>query len=481
MSTEHRPPHLRTPATVRKRTPFSGLAGGESVCVRRENFAVAAVSCAHYGVQTCHLDDVGRIGWASPAPGEDSESGTILYVPVYPLQHGIGAMPIVSFRSKPAESPPEEYPSAPRVKAQTSNEDIAAAKIAAVARGKKARFEEAEKHYAAQKIQAIQRKHSGWSEPTRADSGKQRYRNGTRSPAMRRQLSRKVSFGSIKFDPLLRERSWTDDLQDAIARCAATLPCWAPPSAHPMAGSEDASSYVSGSSRSPASSFRPGSSAPSTAPPKSSMKSPASSFRSSLRSPAVSDRNRSSPHGLHAGASVVVAPTDADGAAPATLPAAAAAAGPAAAATIAPAASAPSAEPDEDDDEEHDVPVVASRLTDTPVEPAYSGGTSNKQLLSDALFTKVKTLFDKMDIDCNGVITKEEARRFWGTNFAKVNAQAMFNEVDVDGNATITFAEWVGFWENVISSNYEEDDLLDEIEEIIHGGSWVDFDDNRTT
>ena len=71
-SRDHRPPHLRTPATVRKHTPFRGLAGGESVCVRRENFAVAAVSCAHYGVQTCHLDDVGRIGWASPAPGEDS-------------------------------------------------------------------------------------------------------------------------------------------------------------------------------------------------------------------------------------------------------------------------------------------------------------------------------------------------------------------------------------------------------------------------
>jgi len=32
------------------------------------------------------------------------------------------------------------------------------------------------------------------------------------------------------------------------------------------------------------------------------------------------------------------------------------------------------------------------------------------------------------------VIAKEEARQFWGTNFAKVNAQAMFNEVDVDGN-----------------------------------------------
>jgi hypothetical protein len=32
------------------------------------------------------------------------------------------------------------------------------------------------------------------------------------------------------------------------------------------------------------------------------------------------------------------------------------------------------------------------------------------------------------------VISKEEARQLWGTNFAKVNAQAMFNEVDVDGN-----------------------------------------------
>ena len=158
----------------------------------------------------------------------------------------------------------------------------------------------------------------------------------------------------------------------------------------------------------------------------------------------------------------------------------AAAAGPAAAATLAPAASAPSADP-EDDDDELDVPVIPSRLTDTPVEPAYSGGTSNKQLLSDALFTKVKILFDKMDIDNNGEITKDEAQLFWGTNFAKVNAQAMFNEVDVDGNTTITFAEWVGFWENVRSSNYDEDDLIGEIEEIIQGGSWVDFDDNRTT
>ena len=50
-------------------------------------------------------------------------------------------------------------------------------------------------------------------------------------------------------------------------------------------GMADAGSFVSSSSRSPASSFRPGSSAPSTTSPKISLQSPASSFSSSLRSP----------------------------------------------------------------------------------------------------------------------------------------------------------------------------------------------------
>ncbi len=90
-------------------------------------------------------------------------------------------------------------------------------------------------------------------------------------------------------------------------------------------------------------------------------------------------------------------------------------------------------------------------------------------------------LFDKIDDDGNGEITHEEAKKFWSKNFAKVNTQAMFNEVDDDGSGTVSFAEWIGFWENVIKSNYKEDDLLEEIDMIIEGGSWVDFDDDRTT
>ena len=57
--------------------------------------------------------------------------------------------------------------------------------------------------------------------------------------------------------------------------------------------------------------------------------------------------------------------------------------------------------------------------------------------ISPALVAKVEELFKKIDFDANGTITKDEAQRFWGKNWAKVNAQAMFNEVDKDENDEI--------------------------------------------
>lgn len=94
---------------------------------------------------------------------------------------------------------------------------------------------------------------------------------------------------------------------------------------------------------------------------------------------------------------------------------------------------------------------------------------------------QVKTLFEKIDADQNGEITKEEATRFF-KSFPKVSAQAMFNEVDDDDSGGITFNEWIAFWENVISQpTYEEDDICEELDNILEGGSWVDFNDGRTT
>ena len=52
---------------------------------------------------------------------------------------------------------------------------------------------------------------------------------------------------------------------------------------------------------------------------------------------------------------------------------------------------------------------------------------------------KIEELFYKFDEERSGQITKEMALAFWGTNFAKVNSNAMFDEVDRDADAFITY------------------------------------------
>ena len=100
---------------------------------------------------------------------------------------------------------------------------------------------------------------------------------------------------------------------------------------------------------------------------------------------------------------------------------------------------------------------------------------------SEELTGKLKALFTKMDFDGDGSVTKEEAIKFWGKNFAKVNAQSMFNEVDEDGDGSVTWDEFFAFWKNVLGSGYSEEDLIEEVDMMMEGGAWVDFDDGRTT
>jgi Ca2+-binding EF-hand superfamily protein len=90
-------------------------------------------------------------------------------------------------------------------------------------------------------------------------------------------------------------------------------------------------------------------------------------------------------------------------------------------------------------------------------------------------------MFDAIDLNKDGSVTKEEATTFWGKNFAKINAQAMFNEVDVNKDGSVTKEEWMGFWKNVLKHGYPEEDLLEEVDMLKEGGSWVDYNDGRTT
>lgn len=94
---------------------------------------------------------------------------------------------------------------------------------------------------------------------------------------------------------------------------------------------------------------------------------------------------------------------------------------------------------------------------------------------------KLQTVFKKMDADGDGVISKKEANAFWDTNFAKVNAGAMFNEVDEDHDGNVSEEEWLYFWKNVLQHGYTTQEIEDELDELIAGGSWVDYSDGRNT
>jgi len=98
--------------------------------------------------------------------------------------------------------------------------------------------------------------------------------------------------------------------------------------------------------------------------------------------------------------------------------------------------------------------------------------------LSKELSAKIVALFNKMDDNKDGHVTKEEARKSFKT-FADVSVHAMFNEVDVDNDDFITFEEFVKFWEQVKSSGYPEEELLLELDELLAGNVWVDYQDER--
>ena len=74
--------------------------------------------------------------------------------------------------------------------------------------------------------------------------------------------------------------------------------------------------------------------------------------------------------------------------------------------------------------------------------------------LQPQLLTSLRQLFDAIDSDGNGVLSKEEATRFWGSNFGSVNASSMFSQVDTDQDASITWIEFLIFWKAVVAYGY---------------------------
>mmetsp|Transcript_88305 Transcript_88305/g.205451 ORF Transcript_88305/g.205451 Transcript_88305/m.205451 type:complete len:328 (-) Transcript_88305:79-1062(-) len=106
---------------------------------------------------------------------------------------------------------------------------------------------------------------------------------------------------------------------------------------------------------------------------------------------------------------------------------------------------------------------------------------NKRRKISNQTRAKIMDLFCRMDTDGNGEVTKDEAMQFFqksGT-FGRLSVQAMFNEVDTDKSDCISAEEFWEFWQQVCMSGYSERQLCEEIDSILEGGAWVDWEDNR--
>ena len=61
-------------------------------------------------------------------------------------------------------------------------------------------------------------------------------------------------------------------------------------------------------------------------------------------------------------------------------------------------------------------------------------------------------------------------------------AATLCNQVDDDNDDTISLDEWLEFWRNVLAQEcYSSEDIAEEVQSMLAGGSWVDWQDGRTT
>jgi len=101
--------------------------------------------------------------------------------------------------------------------------------------------------------------------------------------------------------------------------------------------------------------------------------------------------------------------------------------------------------------------------------------------LSQQVWDKMEQLFRKMDPDGSNAVTRDEAKAFFKCAFGQISVDAMFNEVDTDNSGAIDSKEFVSFWVHVRKTGYKEKDIIEELDELLNGGAWVDWNDGRDT
>ncbi len=93
---------------------------------------------------------------------------------------------------------------------------------------------------------------------------------------------------------------------------------------------------------------------------------------------------------------------------------------------------------------------------------------------------KVQEAFDSFDVDRSKSIDKEEAIKHWSKGFGKISANEFFHAVDLNKDGKINFEEFSKYWQIVFEAGHKESDIVDELERIKNGESWVGFNDLPT-
>ena len=84
--------------------------------------------------------------------------------------------------------------------------------------------------------------------------------------------------------------------------------------------------------------------------------------------------------------------------------------------------------------------------------------------------------FKIFDVDDSKKIDREEALKHWKSSFGKLSAKEFFNQVDFDGDGQITQDEFIKFWKIAKAAGVEESEIMEELENIQNGETWVGFD-----
>lgn len=90
---------------------------------------------------------------------------------------------------------------------------------------------------------------------------------------------------------------------------------------------------------------------------------------------------------------------------------------------------------------------------------------------------KVNEVFSMFDVDGSQAIDKNEAVKHWKSAFGKISAREFFDQVDIDNDGQITLDEFQRFWQAVKAAGHTEGEIMQELDNITNGESWVGFND----